>query len=199
MNIYNITNQLHPTETLTPLNLKEVFYILIHHTDSSGNYTWQQCNLDHKANRWACCGYNEIIYKNGDVYICRGDNIGAQCSGMNSQSYGISLIGNYDKEATIPESQFAALIERIKYHKARLPNKIKIAPHKQFYKTSCPGKFFPFDELLLRIGGDKMNAQEALNILQEKGVISNTDYWRKAIDVTKYLDQLIINMASKLK
>ena len=43
------------------------------------------------------------------------------------------------------------------------------------------------------------NVQDALNVLVEKGVINSPDYWVKAVDVVKYLDVLIINMANKLQ
>lgn len=42
------------------------------------------------------------------------------------------------------------------------------------------------------------NVQDALKILHEKGVINSIDYWVKAVDIVKYLDTLIINMANKL-
>ncbi|MBR6301185.1 N-acetylmuramoyl-L-alanine amidase [bacterium] len=42
------------------------------------------------------------------------------------------------------------------------------------------------------------NVQDALKILHEKGVINSVDYWVKAVDIVKYLDALIINMANKI-
>jgi N-acetylmuramoyl-L-alanine amidase len=47
-------------------------------------------------------------------------------------------------------------------------------------------------------GGNIMNVQDAIKKLVEKGVISSPGYWNKAIEVVKYLDQLLINMANKL-
>lgn len=38
----------------------------------------------------------------------------------------------------------------------------------------------------------------ALKVLQSKGIINSPEYWLKAVDVVKYLDILIINMAKKL-
>ena len=39
---------------------------------------------------------------------------------------------------------------------------------------------------------------EALKVLKDKGVINSPDYWLKAVDVVKYLDELIINAANKI-
>lgn len=43
-----------------------------------------------------------------------------------------------------------------------------------------------------------VDVEQALKILVEKGVISTPDYWRNAVNVVKYLDSLLINMAKKL-
>ena len=40
--------------------------------------------------------------------------------------------------------------------------------------------------------------EEALKKLQDKGVINSPDYWANAVQVVKYLDELLINMANKL-
>lgn len=45
----------------------------------------------------------------------------------------------------------------------------------------------------------KMTAQEALNILQQRGIIQSPAYWQNALQVVKYLDELFINIAEKLK
>ena len=42
------------------------------------------------------------------------------------------------------------------------------------------------------------DVKEAIKKLQDKGVISSPDYWINAVNVVKYLDTLIINMANKL-
>ena len=42
------------------------------------------------------------------------------------------------------------------------------------------------------------SVDEALKILKDKGVINSPDYWLKAVDVVKYLDAFIINVAKKI-
>lgn len=45
----------------------------------------------------------------------------------------------------------------------------------------------------------KMTAQEALNILQQKGIVKSPAYWQNALQVVKYLDELLVNMAENVK
>ena len=40
---------------------------------------------------------------------------------------------------------------------------------------------------------------EALKVLHEKGVMNTTEYWKNAVNVVKYLDSLLINMANKIQ
>ena len=42
------------------------------------------------------------------------------------------------------------------------------------------------------------SVDEALKILKDKGVINSPDYWLKAVDVVKYLDAFIINVAKTI-
>ena len=48
-------------------------------------------------------------------------------------------------------------------------------------------------------GEDKVTVDEALKILAQHEVMGNPEYWKQAAGVVKYLDNLLINMASKLK
>lgn len=42
------------------------------------------------------------------------------------------------------------------------------------------------------------SVDEALKVLKDKGVINSPDYWVKAVDVVKHLDEFIINAAKKI-
>lgn len=46
---------------------------------------------------------------------------------------------------------------------------------------------------------EKITVDEAIQILVDNGVINSPEQWLKAVEVVKYLDQLFINMANKLK
>lgn len=132
---------------LIPLDMNKVNYIILHHPDAV-NATPQQIHQWHLDNGWSGAGYNEYVRKDGTVYILRGDNIGAQCQGFNSVSYGICAEGDYDTETNMPQAQFDALVQRIKYNKARFKNFKAIVPHNVFGNTSCPGKYFPTEKII---------------------------------------------------
>lgn len=172
MNIYNAN--LKYKEPLISLNLNKVFFIVIHHTDAESSPP-EQVHKWHIENGWSGNGYNEMIMKNGDVYICRGDNIGAQTANMNSKSYGIACEGNYDFQSVMPDAQFKSLIERIKYNKDRFPNLIEVAPHNKFTSTSCPGKFFPLNKMYQEL--NTVSIQASIDTLVSKGIIGTPKYW----------------------
>lgn len=44
-----------------------------------------------------------------------------------------------------------------------------------------------------------MTANEAIKVLQTKGVIESPAYWENAVSVVNYLDKLLVNVAEKLK
>ena len=44
-----------------------------------------------------------------------------------------------------------------------------------------------------------MTVNEAIKALQDKGVIQSPAYWQNAVQVVKYLDELLINMAGALR
>lgn len=46
---------------------------------------------------------------------------------------------------------------------------------------------------------EEISVDEAIQILVDNGVITTPEQWNKAVEVVKYLDQLFINMAKKLK
>ena len=170
-----------------PLDLNKVLYIIVHHIDAAYANP-SDINQWHLNNGWSGgFGYNEYIRKDGTVYIGRGDNIGAQCAGMNSSSYGIACEGDYDVETVMPIAQFNSLVERIKFNSARFPNFLETTPHSRFVNTSCPGKYFPFLRMLQEINKLQSSLDEAnsideefkanLELLQSYGKISSPQYW----------------------
>jgi len=145
-------------EKLTPLKPEEVKYIIVHHA-AVKEASPEAIHRNHIGRGWAGIGYNEYIRKDGTVYICRGDHVGAHTKGWNDKSYGICCEGNYEEETEMPEAQFNALVQRIAVNKARFPNLEGIKGHKDFVATACPGKYFPMDKLL-----------EAVKIMEKIGL-----------------------------
>lgn len=164
---------------LIPLSVENVEYIIIHHPaweNASAEMIHIDVLNDPKKVTWCGFPYNEYIRSDGVVYIGRGDHIGSQCANMNSKSYGISFEGNFDIREEMPQEQFESGIERLLFHVKRFPNLKGIMPHKAFANTSCPGKFFPINELISRVYGeidiDKEHwAQKPFDELIKKGVV----------------------------
>lgn len=120
--------------------------IIIHHADAT------KCDI-YEINRWhlergfKCVGYHFLVRKDGKIETGRPiDTIGAHCQGQNSYSIGICFEGNFEKE-TMTKTQLNAGRELIDYIKDKYGN-LKVTRHKDFNATSCPGKNFPFDELI---------------------------------------------------
>ena len=148
MNIINANLKFR--NSLIPLDLKNVDYLIIHHT-ASLEASADQVHAWHQSKGWSGAGYNELIRKDGNVYILRGDYVGAHCAdnikNYNDVSYGICCEGDFDKETPMSPLQYNSLVERIKYNQMRMKNATLI-PHRQLTATSCPGKNFPWKDLI---------------------------------------------------
>lgn len=170
---------------LIPLDKSNVKYIVIHHPKAI-NYTPEQCHADHLANGWTGAGYNTYIRKNGDIYIMRGYNIGAQCQGYNSISFGVCFEGNFDTEESMNDIQFHAGVEYIKSIIPEFPNLKAIVPHSALYPTECPGKYFPMSKL-----SDEVYAKEIINMNHVdllKKYTNNPNGWLKGIEAIKNIN-----------
>lgn len=163
---------------LTPLVPANVAYIVIHHP-AAVTATPEIIHQWHLDNGWSGAGYNEYIRKDGSIHIMRGDNVGAHCAdskrNYNNISYGICCEGNYDIETKMPQVQYDALLQRIRFNQAKYKN-ATIVPHRQLTSTTCPGKHFPWDKLIndlnfhpLKFGAKSDMVKKLQIILNEKG------------------------------
>ena len=193
-------NDLQFKNPLISLDKSKVKYVVIHHV-AAKTASIEDIHRWHLENGWNGCGYNEYIKKDGTVYIGRGDNIGAQTKGYNSSSYGIAVEGNYDVDRNMPDVQLKMLALRIKETQKRFPYADKIFKHSQLGKTSCPGKHFPFNDLIHEVANISFitTVDEALDVLMAKDVINSPIYWKGASNCVKHLGDLLINVANKLK
>lgn len=120
--------------------------IVLHHADAT-NATVEDIHRWHLQRGWAGIGYHFYVRKDGSVYEGRPiDTIGAHVQGFNARSIGICAEGNYDKEKTMPEPQKQAIIELVRYVLSKYPN-CRIVRHKDLMATSCPGRYYPFDDI----------------------------------------------------
>ena len=140
--------------------LKKVNYIVIHHSVTSINTTFEQIRQMHLDKGWSDIGYHKVIDYNGIVYQGRQDSvIGAQAFGLNSESLGIVCIGNF--EDILPsDKQYKALITvcATLLKRYNLPIE-KLIGHKEVAKlindpsaaTACPGKNINLSKLRMKV------------------------------------------------
>lgn len=122
--------------------------IVIHHADAS------TCNAHmihqwHKARGWSGMGYHFLVRKEGGIVETGRpiNTIGAHCTGQNNDSVGICFEGDFDRE-TMTNEQLQTGRELIAYLRGLYGQNIRIVRHKDLMATDCPGKNFPFEELI---------------------------------------------------
>jgi len=120
--------------------------IIIHHAEAS-HCTAQDIHQWHLNNGWSGAGYHFLVRKDGTVYRLRPEGkIGAHASGSNSDSIGICFEGSYMTE-TMPQAQINAGKELVAYLKQKYKIS-KVQAHREVCSTNCPGKNFPFTEIV---------------------------------------------------
>lgn len=130
----------------TPGERDSTKFIVIHHAAA------KTCSADdvhrwHLDNGWCGIGYNFFVRKDGSIYRGRPESwIGAHTIGLNDQSVGICFEGNFDVE-TMPNAQLVAGSELVDFLKKKYGNP-KVVKHKDYASTACPGKNFPFTEMV---------------------------------------------------
>lgn len=130
-----------------PMNTRtQTNRIILHHA-AAENCSAEDIHRWHLNNGWSGAGYHFLVRKDGKIYRLRPeDKVGSHAQGSNSDSIGICAEGNYDYE-DMPEAQKKSLIELVNYLKDKYEI-TKVVGHRDVNNTSCPGKNFPFDEIV---------------------------------------------------
>ncbi|MGZ4160344.1 MAG: peptidoglycan recognition protein family protein [Neobacillus sp.] len=128
--------------------LKNVEYIIVHHTEEIGWDIRKTHTYHQDTCRWSGIGYNFFIEEDGEVMKGRGYHVGAHAVSYNDKSIGICLAGNFDLHTPTKE-QLKSLSKLCiflldKYH---LTTK-QILGHRELngVAKSCPGKNFNMDQ-----------------------------------------------------
>lgn len=133
---------------LTPLKLSQVTGIALHHM-AHPTAGMDEIHQWHLARGWKGFAYNYWIDFEGNVYECRGLNSGGGLlDPLNDVVISIGFQGDYDKSAEMPPAQFMAGCEIIRHLRLKVPTITTVAGHKHWQATSCPGKYFPLEEMI---------------------------------------------------
>ena len=129
---------------LTPRSVTT--HLIVHHAGAS-HATPDGIHAYHRSKGWAGIAYHYFVAKDGTVTRGRPENTrGAHTMNWNYCSIGICFEGNYETE-TMPEAQRKAGSVLIEDIRKRYPN-IVVGRHCDFGQTSCPGKNFPFAQMV---------------------------------------------------
>lgn len=131
-------------------------YIVTHHPEAI-KYSPRQIHAQHTAQKWGGAGYHFYIRKDGSVHRLRPTlAVGAHCPKKNKDGIGVSWEGNWHVEKEMSKVQFEAGVELYRYLMKEYNIPIdRIGKHGDFRATNCPGKYFPWANLLQRLKGQK--------------------------------------------
>lgn len=185
MTITKIPNQI-IKQPLQYLDLSKVDSIALHHmahptADIKTVEGW------HINQGWRALGYNFWVGFDGTVYEGRGFKLGAGVENHNGHIISIGFQGDYhSKEVTMPDAQFNAGIDIIKYVMEKVPTARFIGGHREFMSTACPGDFFPAEEMkTLKKRGNQIKEVTSVNDIvweyAHRGIISDKSLWLKKL------------------
>lgn len=127
---------------------------VVHHTAGSNDYTAEQVPAlirgiyaYHAQSRgWGDIGYNFLVDKFGRIWEGRAGgvdraNVGAHAAGVNSERFGVSVLGNFDAaQVTVATVDAVSRLVawKLSLHGVR-PTGSAIVGHRDVGQTSCPG------------------------------------------------------------
>ena len=131
--------------------------IVLHHSVTPQSTSWETISS------WGKNGYADYHFGvdfNGKIYQgCPINQVAAHCgldygdyspSGVfNQNSLAICAIGNFETQ-TMNQSQINGIVQCIKNIKVVYPG-VFIKLHRELVSTACPGKHYPFTEILKRL------------------------------------------------
>jgi hypothetical protein len=177
MTIQKIPNQI-IKQPLQYLDLSKVDAIALHHMahPTADVKTVEGWHINQGCRAF---GYNFWVGFDGTVYEGRGFKLGAGVENQNGHIISIGFQGDYhSKDVKMPDAQFNAGIDIIKYVMENVPTAKKIGGHGEFMATACPGKYFPLEEMktlkkrneyFTDISGSY--AEDTINELYEMGIV----------------------------
>ena len=122
--------------------------IIIHHSATSGGGPEDFARYHVDNHGWPGIGYHYVIDQAGRIFQTQDwETVSYHCSGQNSNSLGICLVGNFSRTQPT-EKQYKALEYLVSFIRTDLNNqlgtnkKLTVYGHKDFKATDCPGANF---------------------------------------------------------
>lgn len=172
---------------LKPLVLSQVTGVALHHMEHP-TAGMDEIHKWHLARGWKGFAYNYWVDFHGIVWECRGLNAGGGLfDPLNDTVISVGFQGDYEKSKEMPAAQFEAGIEIIRHIRELVPTIELVAGHKHWQATSCPGKYFPLEEMI-RMADKKQKikdmddvapwAKDAVQSVVEAGIMIGDDKGR---------------------
>lgn len=140
--------------------LKNVDYLVVHHTASQYDPPIEEIHRWHKERGWVGTGYHFLIKFDGSIEGGRPeDAVGAHVEGHNNNSLGIALNGDFTV-GTPTQEQMAALAALLRELLGKY-SQAKVVAHRDLAATQCPGKNFPWEELQKMLQQTQVDAPSA--------------------------------------
>jgi N-acetylmuramoyl-L-alanine amidase len=128
-----------------PTKRSTTTYLILHH--AAGNGSVEAIHNYHLSLGWAGIAYHFYVRKDGTIYKGRPiDTQGGHTTGYNWNSVGICAEGNFEVEQ-MSTAQREAMAWIVDYVRKYYPN-IQVGPHRSFQQTACPGRYYPYDEIV---------------------------------------------------
>lgn len=175
--------------------------IAVHHSASAPSTTILDIQAWHHARDFYGIGYHYVIYANGDIYQGRPEwAIGAHAIGGNNDSIGICLCGNFETGKPTPE-QMTSLVLLIRDIWTRYP-RVAVVRHSDIQATACPGRLFPWAEMIKRLEGKKVIEQwkiDAIKKLEAAGILMPNVHAAEEPADKGWVAAVIVNVLKKLE
>lgn len=171
--------------------------IVLHHRAGDGDVI--SIHNTHLKNGWSGIGYHFYVRKDGSIFRGRPiEKIGAHSEGHNLDSIGVCFEGNFEKEEMEnPELEAGRLL--IAHIQEGYGRKLEVLRHSDVGSTLCPGKKFPFKDII------KISYDDVVTKMFDDGVItlSNVNNWElflsgKARPKAEYIRTVIKRYQSKV-
>ena len=131
----------------SPFTKRSKTSLLVLHHAAAVTCSVEDIHRWHLGNGWLGIGYHYFVRKDGSIWRGRPEDvIGAHSAGHNANSIGVCAEGDFEKE-NMPVVQQQAIKDLVQWIVSRYPG-VNIKRHKDLNATLCPGKNYPFDEIV---------------------------------------------------